>query len=497
MPSPAVPDAARRSLLLSLLGRYGAAPLRLAAMVALARLLGPEEFGAYAAALAAVQLAGVVADFGATQYLVQARTVTEGDRRAAFGLALTLGTCACALLAAIGLFAPASWIAPQVGTTLAVAALGLLVQPAVAVLSAGLQRELRFGPIALSGVVGAAVLAGGSVALAMLGFGAASIAIAGVLELVVVAAMLLRHGALPRPSPSGWRPVFAFGWAWSAIGGMRQAGDALSRLLVGTLMGLGPLGLLTRAQAVVQIFDKALMDAVTPVVLPALSAAQRAGRPLGPAYLRQVACLAAVAWPFFGALAWLAGPAVRLLLGPDWDAVAPIVRWLSIAGLFLPLSALVLPYLVAVGRLRSWLPVQAGMQLGRLGLTVPAAFLSLELVAAIVALEAAVKGAAAQVLLLPHLQVRRAEVFGVLARSLPPALGVLGAIGLVQAVPAIAAAGPAVILAAAGLAALPAWLIALRLARHPLHDEILRLRASLLSRIASARGHSAPQGTTP
>jgi O-antigen/teichoic acid export membrane protein len=96
---------------------------------------------------------------------------------------------------------------------------------------------------------------------------------------------------------------------------------------------------------VVQIFDKALMDAVTPVVLPALSAAQRAGRPLGPAYLRQVACLAAVAWPFFGALAWLAGPAVRLLLGPDWDAVAPIVRWLSIAGLFLPLSALVLPYL--------------------------------------------------------------------------------------------------------------------------------------------------------
>lgn len=165
-PGAAVPDAARRSLLLSFLGRYGAAPLRLAAMVALARLLGPEEFGAYAAALAAVQLAGVVADIGATQYLVQAKTVQEAERRAAFGLALTLGAGASALLVLVGLLAPEWLIAPEVGQTLAIAALGLLVQPAVAVLSAGLQRELRFGPIAASGVVGAAVLAGGSVALA-------------------------------------------------------------------------------------------------------------------------------------------------------------------------------------------------------------------------------------------------------------------------------------------------------------------------------------------
>ena len=58
---------------------------------------------------------------------------------------------------------------------------------------------------------------------------------------------------------------------------LRQAGEAASRLLVGSVMGLGPLGLLTRAQGVVQIFDKALLDAVSPVVLPAL-AARTAGR---------------------------------------------------------------------------------------------------------------------------------------------------------------------------------------------------------------------------
>jgi O-antigen/teichoic acid export membrane protein len=493
----AVPDAARRSLLFSLMGRYGAAPLRLASTVVLARLLAPEEFGAYAAALAAVQLAGVLAEIGATQYLVQAREVTEAERRSVFGLALTLGVLAAAVLAGIGLLAPPALVAPEVGTVLAIAALGLVVQPAVAVLSADLQRALRFGPIALSGVAGAATLAGVSVALATLGAGAASIAIAGVVELLVVAAMLSRHARLPRPGFRGWRPVFGFGWAWSAIGGLRQAGDALSRLAVGTLMGLGPLGVLSRAQVVVQVFDKALMDAVTPVVLPALSAAQRAGRPLGPAYLRQVACLAAVAWPFFAALALLAEPAVRLLLGPAWGEAVPVVRWLCLAGLFLPLSALVLPYLVAVGELRAWLPVQAGLQIGRLALVVPAALVSLELVAAVLALEAAAKGAAAQRLLSRHLDVAARELGWVLARSIPAAGAVLLAVLGVMAVPALRDGSAAVLLGSAALLAGPTWLLAVVLLRHPLAGEITRLRAMLAARLASRAARATPQGTPP
>jgi hypothetical protein len=118
-------------------------------------------------------------------------------------------------------------------------------------------------------------------------------------------------------------------------------------------------------------------------------------------------------------------------------------------------------------------------------------------VAAIVALEAAVKGAAAQVLLLPHLGVRRAEVLAALLRSLPPALAVLGAVGGRAGGAGHCRRRTGHDLATAGLAALPAWLVALWLARHPLHDEILRLRTSLLARLAVARGHSAPQGTTP
>lgn len=500
----AVGGAARRSLLLSFMGRYGAMPLRLAAMLALARLLTPEEFGAYASALAVVQLCAVLTDIGATQYLVQApAAANEPARRAAFGLGLALGGGAAVPLLAIGLLAPPAWLDSGVGTTLAVFSLTLLLQPAVAVLSAGLHRELRFGPIAVAGVAGAATLAGGSVALAALGFGPVGLAIAGVAELLVVATVLRLHGraVLPRPSLRGWRPVFGFGWVWGAIGGLRQGADAVSRLLVGTALGLGPLGLLSRAQAVTQIFDKALLDAVSPVVLPALAAAQRAGRPIGPVYLRQVACFAAVAWPFFGALALLAEPFIRLLLGPGWDGAVPIVRWLCLAGLFLPLSGLVLPYLIAVGRLRAWLPAQVAIQAGRVALVALAAtvFLSIELVAVALAAEGAAKALAAQRLLGRYLELKAGATARVLLRSALPSLTALGAVLAVVALPVLRDAPPWMLLSAAALAALPVWLLALIAVRHPLHEEIARLRAGLLARLERYRAPRArsPQPATP
>lgn len=481
-----VAGAARSSLLLSFAGRYGAVPLRLVAMMALARLLSPEAFGAHATALAAVQLVGVLADMGAAQYLVQAPAITEAAKRSALGLGLTLGAAAATPLVLLGALAPEAWFGPGVGTTLAVAALTLLVQPAVAVLSAERQRALRFGAIALAGLAGAAVLTGAAIALALLGFGPVALALASLLELLAVAAILARGRGLPRPSFSGWAPIFGFGWVWGAIGGLRQAGDAASRLAVGAVLGLGPLGLLTRAQGVVQIFDKALLDAISPVVLPALSAAQRAGRALGPVYLHQVACIAAVAWPFFGALGLLAEPLVRLLLGPGWEAAVPALRVLCLAGLALPLSALTLPYLVAVERLRDWLPVQAGLQVGRIVLVGAAAFVSLEAVAAVLAAEQAAKALAAQTLLSRHLAIAPGGVSGALLRSAAPALAALCPVAAIGAF--AAGMGPFALLGLAALCAAPAWWLAIRLVRHPLGAEVSRLRpAALQLARASAR----------
>ena len=497
----------RRSLLLSFAGRYGAMPMRLAAMLALARLLSPAEFGVYATAAAAVGLCAVLTDLGLGQYLVQAPKVTEADRRAALGLGLALGTGTAALLGAVAvaaLLAPGDegWLSEELSATLAVQALTLPLQPVAAVAGAGLQRALRFGPIAAAGVAGAAAFTGIAVAGAALGLGPVALSLGTVAEALLVAALLSRRqGArLPRPALRGWRPVFGFGWVWSAIAGLRQAGDALSRLLMGGLLGLGALGLFSRAQAVVQVFDKALLDAVSPVVLPALSAAQRAGRPLAPAYLRQVACLAALAWPFFGALALLAGPVVALLLGRGWEGAVPAVRWLALGGLALPLGGLVLPYLVALGAMRAWLPMQAWLQGGRvLGVALAAAAGSLQAACAAFAAEQVAKAILAQRLLARGLgwQVTRGAVRA-LALSAPPALAVLAAAAAVAFAPATRDLPPVLLLPLAAAAALPAWLLALAALRHPLHAELVRGIAVMRDRLrGGGAAAAAPAGPAP
>ena len=65
----------RRSFALSFAQRYSALAIQLGAVVVLARLLTPVEFGTFAVASAVVTLATVLQDFGVGNYLVQERTL--------------------------------------------------------------------------------------------------------------------------------------------------------------------------------------------------------------------------------------------------------------------------------------------------------------------------------------------------------------------------------------------------------------------------------------
>src|SRR3546814_3774220 len=67
-----------------------------------------------------------------------------------------------------------------------------------------------------------------------------------------------------------------------------------------------------------------------PVLLPAFAAKLRQGHALKDSYLRGVAYLTAVGWPFSVVLALLAHPILRVLFGPQWDAAVPLVQILCL-----------------------------------------------------------------------------------------------------------------------------------------------------------------------
>src|SRR3546814_9326477 len=77
--------------------------------------------------------------------------------------------------------------------------------------------------------------------------------------------------------------------------------------------------LLHRATSTIQIYRKGVLEGLMPVLLPAFAAKLRQGHALKDSYLRGVAYLTAVGWPFSVVLALLAHPILPVLFGTQWE----------------------------------------------------------------------------------------------------------------------------------------------------------------------------------
>ncbi len=473
---------ARRSLVLSFAQKYSTLLIQLASIVVVSRTLAPQDIGVFVTAAALAGFAQILVDCGVQPYLIQVDKLTLGAQRAAFGAALATSWISAVALISIALSMPAGLLDASLRQPLVVFGLCLVVTPFATVGLAVLQREMRFDKLYWIGVSGAAVSAATAILLAWAGFGAMSLAWAAFAESLFTTVLVLTVHPIVRPSLTGLVPIFDFAWVWSAINGSRQVADSLIRLSLGLVLGYGALGVLARAQTVVTLFDKALIDAVSPVMLPTLSRRQRSGHQLKDLYLRKVTYLSAVAWPFFGVVALCAEPLVLVLLGPQWHAAITPVRILCVAGLFLPFSGLVLPFLVALGITRRYLHAQLAIQASRTLLVLAAAFVSLEAACFALVIDGAMKSVLAQKLLKPHLGYAWVELMRPLGAGVVATIASLaGAVGA-NFLPRLSV-DPLLHLICASLMAISAWLVALYFVRHPLCNEIQEVPTHIIAAV--------------
>jgi O-antigen/teichoic acid export membrane protein len=131
------------------------------------------------------------------------------------------------------------------------------------------------------------------------------------------------------------------------------------KLLLGRFWGASALGLYGRAYQLVTLPVQQLNDAVSTVAFPALSRIQHDTGRLVRSFLKGYSLLISLTVPITIACAIFAEEIVRVLLGPQWMAAAPIFRLLSPVAL-----------VFAVANPFSWLVLSTG-RIGRaLSLTV-------------------------------------------------------------------------------------------------------------------------------
>jgi O-antigen/teichoic acid export membrane protein len=373
----------RRSLVWSFATRYGVLAIQACGTLILARLLTPADFGLFAVAVAFVALAGMIRDFGITSYVLQERELTPARLRTALGLALVVAWGMAALLVAVGAPVGQFYGDGSLRQVILVLALSFIIAPVGSLLHAYIRRRMEFAITFRIDLVAAVAQTTTAIGLAASGFGVLSLAWATFAEVAATAALALLHRPSEfrlTPSFVEWQRVLRFSIVETAANVVGAVGDNATRLIVGRLLGFGPLGLYSRAAGLVSLFNDIVMTAVSPVAVSELARHRRAEIGLRPLFLKALSYVCALGWPFFAVLALMAYPVVRILFGSQWDESVPLARVLCVASFVGMLGALNWYVFQATGAAREKLHTQAIVQMVKIALVAAAASHGLEAV---------------------------------------------------------------------------------------------------------------------
>lgn len=344
----------RIGLLISLSERYVLALVSLASSMIVARLLSPEEIGIYSVSVAVIAIAQVLRDFGVGSFLVQVRELTEDVVRTAFGLSLIVGVGLFAIVFAMAPIAARFYAEPALIETLFISSFNFLILPFCSISMAILRREMRFKQIAIVNVVAAIAGAIAVVTAARMGAGPNSMAISSiVLSLTTgLGTWFARENArFLLPSLSRWRELLKYSSQATAASAVTSVSVNSNDLVLGKVLGFGPVAILSRAQGLMNLFHRDMMTAVRNVAFPAFANAHRNNEQLEPRYISSVTALTAFAWPFYGILALFPLEITRLLFGDQWDLSVPLVPVFAIAGAVSATVNLAQPLVIASGRI--------------------------------------------------------------------------------------------------------------------------------------------------
>ncbi|MCW5623683.1 MAG: oligosaccharide flippase family protein [Burkholderiales bacterium] len=345
----------RRSVFVILLSSNAVAGIQFAASIALARILKPEDIGLFSVAAVLVAMAHVVRDLGSGSYLVREPDLTTDKIRAAFGLMLCSSWVIALVLLLASPFAASFYREPIVGNIMGVLALNMLLIPFGSLSLSVLRRNMQAGKQSIANLISTLTHVGVSIALALQGFGALSLAwasVAGTLASIAVAWWFRPPGLPWLPSLKGWRKPFNFGALVTAGAVIDELLRGIVDLILGRLATMRDVGLFSRALGATLLFWNIAGPATYYTALPYFSKVLRNGDPLKAPFLRAVQLFTGFAWAFFGALSGLAEYFVVGLYGSQWEPSVPVVVPICAGAFLASLFALSGQALLALGKAR-------------------------------------------------------------------------------------------------------------------------------------------------
>lgn len=349
-----------QAVLWNFFGGVGKIFAQLAIQIWLARVLGPEVFGQYAAVLVIIGFGWLFADSGFGAALVQKVTINNDDISYALGWILTLSL----LIAVLVVFFSVQ-LAELIGDsrlTLPIAACGPIIAfQALSNLSASLMRRdlnmKRYQVIQLAGyLIGFGLVA---VSLAHYGAGVWSLVIGFMVQTLISLVFgyaTVRHTL--NPTLSGNVEYRNFGLNVLGTNLANWAIENLDRFIIGRQWGISDLGAYAAASNLSRSPTSLIVSSVQSVVLSSASRVQNDPERIRRGYTSIVSLTALITFPVFMMLALKAKFVIHLLYGEHWVAAIPLFSVFCIVVPIYVLLAVTGPALWAIGSVASEFKIQ-------------------------------------------------------------------------------------------------------------------------------------------
>ena len=331
--------------------------------IVLGNLLSPEDYGLVGAVLVFQAFASLLVDSGFSYALLQRKDPSRLDYSSVLWLNLAI-----AVVIYVVLYAAAPLVAwcfggdPRIVPIARVMFLTFILNASSIVQCNRLTKQLHARPLAAANV--AALTAGGVVGiwLALEGWGAWAIVWQSVTVSGVKSAALW--------ATSRWWPLLQFSWAsirsFFAVGSGMMLTSFLNTLftyinsfVIGNRLGIVPLGYYSQADKWSKMGVMSLQQTLTSSFLPGLSDAQDDQPRLLRLCSKMSRMAAYLAFPCLVGLMVMAQPVFHLFFGTKWDLSIALFVLLLGRGLFQIFTALYTNYLLAIGRSRLIVKLEA------------------------------------------------------------------------------------------------------------------------------------------
>jgi teichuronic acid exporter len=346
--------------------------------IVLARILVPEDFGLIGMLTIFIALSQTFIESGLGMGLIQRQNRTDIDFSTVFVFNLGVSCFFYLLLFFSAPFISSFFNQLQLTNLIRILGLNLFINALTIVQRTKLTITIDFKAIAKANVIGMAVGGLCGVIVAKNGYGVWSLVVQ-ILVGSLASSMSLWFFSNWNPSiafsKQSFRSLFGYGSKLLMAGLYAQMLNNVYNICLGKFYPTASLGYYTRAKSFADISAGTIVSVIQQATFPILTTVQYDKGKLVSIFSKMIRMSAFLIIPLMTLIAILAKPIVILLLTEKWISLIPLLQWMVFARIFLPMSAVNLNLLNAVGRSDLFLKVD----LSKLPLTVLAMVITIPL----------------------------------------------------------------------------------------------------------------------